>query len=603
MGAPTHRACRVVAHLDLDAFYCQVERQLGSFDPSIPLVVAQYDPFEKPCVRSLAPEDDRVIREGLERHSLIAVSYEARSYGVKRNMKAAEARALAGAACACVQVPTRRSKADLTAYRRAGGAVARVLARGGTIERASIDEAYLDLTESARRTLAETPWAEVLRTARTSHAAGAAPIGGKGFVSKASLRAGSTDGPSAAAQGDGDGGDAEGAGAAVEAPPVAETEKSVADEEEERMRNFRPRPPDEASLAWWDRPESAWSEDEKLLAAGAYICHNLRKACVDELGYTLSAGIATNKMLAKLTSGMNKPASQTVLCPDHTEALLAELPIDRIRGLGAKFGRELAESLEVKTIGELARTPIRRLEEVCGEERAQWVRKVSLGLDDEPVKEREMPKSIGTGKTFRGALAIRSLAAAKRWLIELAAELNDRCEADTDEWNRVPKLLTLGLSSPDERETNSGHCSRRCPMRLGAEEIAQDALALVSKWASGRSDWSITGMSVSASNFVSLERDSGDVAELLKNAAAAAAATMTTATRSTQPTPAASPIKADQIDAAVFAELPEEIQREIRATMGFGAGGGTATTGSKRKAAPTQVNSITNYFGKKATPK
>jgi DNA polymerase eta len=307
---------------------------------------------------------------------------------------------------------------------------------------------------------------------------------------------------------------------------------------------------------------------------------------VDELGYTLSAGIALNKMLAKLTSGMNKPASQTVLCPDHTSTLLDELPIDRIRGLGAKFGRELADGLNVKTIGELARTPLRKLEEVCGEEKAQWVRKVSLGLDDDPVKAREMPKSIGTGKTFRGALAIRSIASAKHWLAELTAELNDRCEADEEEWNRVPKLLTLGLSSPDERETSSGHCSRRCPLRPGADEMAQDALTLLSKWASGRERWSITGMSVSASNFVSLEKDSGDVVEMFKNATKAAKAPA-----SVSATPAASPIKADQIDKNVLAELPEAIQREIRASMGLldkSTGGGV-----KRK------NEITNYFSKK----
>ena len=572
---------RCVAHLDLDAFYCQVERKLlprGRHADDAPLVVVQYNPFERGGVREMRAEDDRELRGGFENHSLIAVSYEARARGVKRNMRGGEAKALAPTAVV-VQVPTRRSKADLTTYRRAGSAVAAVLARGGTIERASIDEAYLDLTESAKKTLRETAWEEVLAAARTSHAAGARRLGEDGedrgaFVSKASLRAGSADAPVVAG--------------------MMSANAEAAKEEEDPMRNFRPRPPDEASEAWWSRAESEWREEEKLLAAGAYICFNLRKACVDELGYTLSAGIASNKMLAKLTSGMNKPASQTVLCPDHTSTLLNDLPIDRIRGLGAKFGRELAEGLDVKTIGELARTPLRKLEEVCGEERAQWVRKVSLGLDEDPVKAREMPKSIGTGKTFRGALAIRTLAGAKRWLAELTAELNDRCEQDEEEWGRVPKLLTLGLSSPDERGTNSGHCSRRCPLRQGAEEMAQDAFALVSKWASGRATWSITGLSVSASNFVSLEKDSGDVAEMFKNARNDKdSAVATNQPRSVTVTPAASPIKADEIDASVLAELPEEIQKEIRASMGMRCHGGAV---GKRK---QQTNSITNYFSKK----
>lgn len=613
---------RVIAHLDLDAFYSQVERKRLIADGFIDddddapccstrkmrraVCVAQYNPFEKGGVKTLTIDDRRILDAedpATDSHSLIAVSYEARAMGIKRNMRVGEAKRRARAfaeerlakakadngslstmgatvgrelgECLFVQVPTRRSKADLTPYRDAGAKVASILASGGVIERASIDEAYLDLTEAAKRALREAKsFREIVDVARISHVAGASEA--PAFVSKASLRAGSADAPTGIAR-------AEEEERETEENEEEEKPSEDAQDDDDPMANYRPRAPDEASLAWWDRDEREWPEEEKLLAAGAYICRNLRARCVEELGFTLSAGVAQNKMLAKLTSGMNKPASQTVLCPDHTQTLLRDLPIDRIRGLGAKFGRELAEGLDVKTIGELALTPLRRLEQICGEEKAQWVRKVSLGLDDDPVKPREMPKSIGTGKTFRGGLAIKTLAAAKHWLTELAAELNDRCEADEQEWNRVGKLLTLGLSSPDERGTSSGYCTRSCPMRPGALEKAQDALALLSKWASGRTNWSITGLSVSASNFASLEKDSGDVMEMFKNAP------------TTNTTPAVSPIKAHEIDAAVLAELPEDIQREIKASFNNRTTGTTTTISAKR----SQTNSITNYFSKK----
>ena len=85
---------RVVAHLDLDAFYCQVERAAHGIDANVPLVVAQYDPFERGGVRTRDQGARRILRDGLERHSLIAVSYEARARGVKRNMRAIDARRL-----------------------------------------------------------------------------------------------------------------------------------------------------------------------------------------------------------------------------------------------------------------------------------------------------------------------------------------------------------------------------------------------------------------------------------------------------------------------------------------------------------------------------
>ncbi|KAK2079775.1 hypothetical protein QBZ16_002170 [Prototheca wickerhamii] len=79
---------------------------------------------------------------------------EARSKGVKRNMRGDEAVKLCPA-LKLVQVPTAHGKADLTLYRRAGARVLAVLAGPATAcERASIDEAYLDITEAAAAELA-----------------------------------------------------------------------------------------------------------------------------------------------------------------------------------------------------------------------------------------------------------------------------------------------------------------------------------------------------------------------------------------------------------------------------------------------------------------
>lgn len=55
-----------------------------------------------------------------------------------------------------VQVPSVREKADLTKYREAGKDVAAVLQRFTTLlERASVDEAYLDITESVKKRFKE----------------------------------------------------------------------------------------------------------------------------------------------------------------------------------------------------------------------------------------------------------------------------------------------------------------------------------------------------------------------------------------------------------------------------------------------------------------
>ena len=82
---------------------------------------------------------------------IIAVGYEARRSGVTRNMRGDEAKKK----CPdinLIHVPENRGKADLSHFREAGAEVMDVLASFTEyIERASIDEAYLDLTETIKR--------------------------------------------------------------------------------------------------------------------------------------------------------------------------------------------------------------------------------------------------------------------------------------------------------------------------------------------------------------------------------------------------------------------------------------------------------------------
>ena len=77
---------------------------------------------------------------------IIAVSYEARKFGVTRQMRGDEAKEK----CPDIilaRVPELRGKADLTRYRDACAEVMDILQTFTDVcERASVDEAYLDLT-------------------------------------------------------------------------------------------------------------------------------------------------------------------------------------------------------------------------------------------------------------------------------------------------------------------------------------------------------------------------------------------------------------------------------------------------------------------------
>ena len=51
-----------------------------------------------------------------------------------------------------------------------------------------------------------------------------------------------------------------------------------------------------------------------------------------EAGFRCSAGISSNRMLAKLVSGLHKPDDQTVLLPPDVLAFVAPLPVRALPG-------------------------------------------------------------------------------------------------------------------------------------------------------------------------------------------------------------------------------------------------------------------------------
>ena len=107
-----------------------------------------------------------------------------------------------------------------------------------------------------------------------------------------------------------------------------------------------------------------WPAEEALLGAGCAIIarvrdhpsHTLspgpscacshsqaRAAVTRELGFTCSAGVAANKMLAKLCGGLHKPNQQTVLPARAVHALLDSL---FFAGAGRLVGSRLRKGSE-----------------------------------------------------------------------------------------------------------------------------------------------------------------------------------------------------------------------------------------------------------------
>lgn len=107
-------------------------------------------------------------------------------------------------------------------------------------------------------------------------------------------------------------------------------------------------------------------------------------------------------MLAKLACGVNKPNAQTILPMDGVATFFQRVDITDVRMLGGKMGRRVKQVLAVNTMDELNRIDQSLLTSNFDERTAKWLHDMSSGLDDEPVVDRRISKSIGCGKNFRG---------------------------------------------------------------------------------------------------------------------------------------------------------------------------------------------------------
>ena len=136
----------------------------------------------------------------------------------------------------------------------------------------------------------------------------------------------------------------------------------------------------------------------------------------------MSIGIAPNKSIAKIASEMKKPDGLTVVLPGEVREFLAPLPVDKISGVGKKTG-EFLRKMDVETIGQLSQVPAKKLTEWFGKG-GVWLWAIANGLEETPVEERPLRKSISVEQTFERD--IRNKATVREALEALVDEVHDR---------------------------------------------------------------------------------------------------------------------------------------------------------------------------------
>ncbi|KAL8666064.1 MAG: hypothetical protein Q9202_001801 [Teloschistes flavicans] len=381
--ASTACPLRVIAHVDLDAFYAQCEGVRLGIAEDQPLAVQQWQ-------------------------GLIAINYPARKFGLTRHITITEAQKLCPNLIMQHVATWREGDAKWAYHEDAFAHIAthkvsldpyrlesrRILAcikdvlpapPAQRVEKASVDEVFLDLSTQIHAILLE----------RYPEISGPAPY----------------------------------------------------DDPTEQL----PRPPTTAldwnmdALVDLDNHETEDDDpdwDDIVMLIGSEIVRLVRATIRDRLKYTCSAGIACNKMIAKLGSAHKKPNQQTIVRNRAVQQFMGGFKFTKIRNLGGKLGEDVVAKFGTEEVKELLGVSLGQLKAKLGDDTGSWVYEVIRGEETSEVNSRTQIKSMLSAKSFRPT--INSYDQAVKWLRIFVADIFTRLvEEGVLKNKRRPRSINL----------------------------------------------------------------------------------------------------------------------------------------------------------------
>ena len=124
----------------------------------------------------------------------------------------------------------------------------------------------------------------------------------------------------------------------------------------------------------------------------------IREQIFQQTGLTASAGIAPNKMLAKVASDWNKPNGQWVITPRQVDDFVHQLPVTKLSGVG-KVTAEKLHQAGVMVCGDLQSWTEFQLQQKFGRFGGRLFQ-LCRGVDHRPVQTQRERKSVSVERTF-----------------------------------------------------------------------------------------------------------------------------------------------------------------------------------------------------------
>jgi DNA polymerase-4 len=178
-------------------------------------------------------------------------------------------------------------------------------------------------------------------------------------------------------------------------------------------------------------------------ASAAAVLARFAAAVEQQVGISVSIGLAANRLMAKIAAGRGKPRGFTIIDAEEAATLLAPEPVRLLPGVGAALAKKL-EGIGITRLGQLQVLAGRDALRTLGDDGPSLVHR-ALGQDTRRVDPSREAKSVSAETTFdRDLFDVRDL---ERHLWRLCEKLARRlCDHELAAGGVVLKLKTSRFS-------------------------------------------------------------------------------------------------------------------------------------------------------------
>jgi DNA polymerase-4 len=181
---------------------------------------------------------------------------------------------------------------------------------------------------------------------------------------------------------------------AVFIPPRMQRYKEVSEKVMSILRNFSP----DVEVVSIDEAYMDVTGSDRLYGDPQKLAASIKKAIKHSVNLTCSVGVAPGKFLAKVASDLDKPDGLSVIRPEDVPRFIANLPIQKVPGVGKKTFQGLV-SMGISTLGDIKKFPEDMLLDRLGKFGHRLI-DLAAGLDRSAVTPDAPHKSVSSERTL-----------------------------------------------------------------------------------------------------------------------------------------------------------------------------------------------------------